>query len=239
MRDFSGGLFYHLKAYRYLNHEWKDHRNAVARFLEAWNPKHRKLILIGPSGGYSLPKSFLEKFDSITVYEPDAVARFIFEKRFQLKPRWIQKPFDFESGVLDSDAAILFCNLLGQIPIRSFHRFRPLLLELLKGKEWASFHDAFSAHGIRFDLEKYGDLLSSKSPHSKLQLSEVKSGVHVQGVRTTLELTQHLSFDLFSGPEYKFYYWEWRLNRKTAHLIEGVFKVQKATEQKLFLNSDG
>ncbi|NDG85242.1 MAG: hypothetical protein EBX52_09445, partial [Proteobacteria bacterium] len=71
---FSGGVFYHLRALRYRKAYWDQHHNGVRKFLEEWNPASKKLLLVGPSAGYSLPSDWLARFDSIEAFEPDPVA---------------------------------------------------------------------------------------------------------------------------------------------------------------------
>ncbi len=152
----SGGLIYHLRAWRWSHTRWLPFHSEVARWLEAWQPEAAELVLIGPSGGYALNARFLARFQRITVLEPDAFARRLLRKRFT----------DFEFEFADAawlaqnggpamlakchpDAAFLFCNLLGQKLVgQGVEHDRPAWLSglqaALQGREWASWHDLAS-----------------------------------------------------------------------------------------------
>src|SRR5438067_1928170 len=144
--SYSGGTFYHLKAALYSHALWDSHRQGVARFLKEWSPKEKVLVLIGPSAGYSLPTDFLSQFESIIAYEPDPVARLIFERRTGLKPRW-KGHYLLEENL--PGGAVLISNLLGQLEI-DVAEFKPRLLRQLSGREFASYHDIFSGTKVDF-----------------------------------------------------------------------------------------
>lgn len=153
----SGGPVYHLRAWRYGRVLWRPFHAQVENWLSGWRPRCGHLLLVGPSGGYALDAGFLEKFEHITVLEPDGLARRILSRRF---PRM---PFRFDSGFdlarpdgferlarRYPDAAFLFCNLLGQQLVgqaRGFQRQTWLssLAPALAGRSWASWHDLASA----------------------------------------------------------------------------------------------
>ena len=223
----SGGIIYHLRAIRYARALWRSHQEQVENFLKAWNPKSRTLILIGPSAAYSLPTEFLKQFEAITAYEPDPVARFLFNQRWSeidaAPPvHWI--PHEFNPGAilngraepLFTEGAILFCNVLGQIEISDLTAYRKNLMQILKGREWASYHDGFSGSGVRFT--------PLRSQAIKATEQEVRPWTEATNSNARIEINQHQAFELFPADENaKFYYWEWRLSSKRAHLIEGVF----------------
>ena len=214
--DSSGGLIYHLRA-RFHRSLWADHLQAVQRFLSAWNPSASTLILIGPSGGYSLPPEFLKRFKKIIAYEPDSLARFIFEKRMGIKPEWVKRPFRFEP-LIESfpEGAILFCNLLGQIPIHKLPQFRLNLIASLQGREWASFQDAYSSvHG------KFGKI---ETESKKLLSTQLKPAFENGNEKKELEVTEHEAFGIFKDASgLRFSYWGWQLTPQRSHLIEGVY----------------
>ncbi len=218
----SGGLFYHLRALRYQKSLWARYQQETARFLEAWNPKAKTLVLVGPSAGYSLPLEFLKRFEKIIAVEPDALSRILFTQRFGIRPEWIKKPLNFERGVdpkdFPPDCAFLFANVLGQVRIFNVSRFSENLKRLVDGHEWASYHDAFSGERLEFDTEL--------ATHRKATLAEMKSWIYLKSTGlTTLEINAHVAPDLFSEKDQLQYrYWQWRLTPKRTHLIEGVFQ---------------
>ncbi len=152
----SGGLNYHLRAWRWKHTRWLPFHSAVARWLDAWRPEAAELVLIGPSGGYALNARFLARFQRITVLEPDALARYLLRQRFA------EFAFEFaDSAWLAQadgpailaqrypEAAFLFCNLLGQTLAGqgAGHNRQAWLSELqhaLQGRHWASWHDLAS-----------------------------------------------------------------------------------------------
>lgn len=149
----SGGLVYHWRAWRWRRSLWAPFHDQVRRWLTDWRPEAMHLVLVGPSGGYALTRQFLDRFDPVTVLEPDPLARRILARRFP------EHAFDWREGdrlarpggfrwLADShpDAAFLFCNLLGQTPQGAQAGFdrRAWLAELeaaLSGRAWASWHD--------------------------------------------------------------------------------------------------
>jgi len=219
----SGGWIYHWRAFRFRKREWRGHLDSVRDFLESWVeaqslPRPSTLILIGPSGGYSLPPAFLERYERIVAYEPDALARWIFERRFPaLSERlsWIHEEYDFRSPL--PEGAILFCNLLGQISVKNSAAFRTRLAECLKGRVWASYHDALSGRDIHFRIPS-----SSTRAREKASSKEMQRWIQTRSTRP-IEVIEHLAPDWFEASDsLRFFYWDWRLTRKRTHLIEGV-----------------
>lgn len=157
----SGGFFYHYTAFRFL-FSWKDFKKQLWEFLKSWHLYHKNLLLIGPSAGYTLDKSFLKSFKKIHIIEPDPFAYYIFKLRFPgLKCSWDAKDHfgflskKYQKGQLQkvlsqfNDYNVLFCNLLGQIPLLIkeegyLNLWKQDLLESLSHISWASYHDIFS-----------------------------------------------------------------------------------------------
>ena len=225
-------LFYHLRKLRFSLKLWPFHQNKVNAFLKEWNPSNTdEVLLIGPSAGYSLPLDFIQKFKSITAVEPDPVARFLFERRFKVKPKWIKRPLQFNQikslkPFLHFKGPILFCNVLGQVPMKSVAPFKQVLADFLKGKTWASYHDAMSGSGIEFDCED--------APRTKATFTQMKSWIYVKNAHAgNVEVTAHLAPDLFDSKSgLKFQYWWWKLTDQESHLIEGVYQADQKTDQK-------
>lgn len=152
----SGGLRYHLRARRYRATLWQPFHAAVAAWLDGWQPERAHLVLVGPSGGYALPASFLQRYDRVTVLEPDPLARFILARRFPgtafhfTASTGLARPAGFAwLAERYPDAALLFCNLLGQEPAGQGPGFERALwlarlAPALSGRPWASWHDLAS-----------------------------------------------------------------------------------------------
>jgi hypothetical protein len=132
-------------------------RESVSAFLQCWNPSTSQLIIVGPSAGWFLPDSFLCRFSRLILIDLDTSAPLFFALRHGLslrrsgtRTKWIHADFvDCLPRVLsvDGDAAILFCNILGQLALER-EDYETRLDELprwLAGKRWASFHDRYSA----------------------------------------------------------------------------------------------
>jgi len=151
--DDSGGVGYHLRALRHRRTLWAPFIAQVAGWLNAWRAPTAHLVIIGPSGGYALDERFLQRFDRITVLEPDPLARLILRRRF---PR-----LRIEHGELDClsgregphwlarlypGASLLFANVLGQTPVLAADaRWADRLRTALQAHHWASWHDVLSA----------------------------------------------------------------------------------------------
>jgi hypothetical protein len=220
----SGGFFYHLRAYRFKERYWSDHLQGVRGFLNSWNPSAKSLILIGPSAGYSLPTEWLKRFDSVIAFEPDPMARLIFERRHGVRPNWIRKRFPFRSSnpfeIFESrpGSALLFCNILGQLEFPNLDKMSQALQRHLIDREWASYHDAMSGQKIEFDLEEAKPKRSS--------FHEMKKWVYVKNPKATeVVVNAHQAPELFKKWDgLQFRYWQWRLTPENTHLIEGVFQ---------------
>jgi hypothetical protein len=207
---------------RFADAYWDQHREGVGKFLSDWNPRSKNLLLIGSSAGYSLPTDWLKGFELVTAYEPDPIARVIFEKRHGIRPCWIRTRFPFpDFSILETEAnrgaAILFCNLMGQLQIRNAGEFRLKMLRHLKDREWASYHDALSGAGIEFDLE---DLRPGRAG-----IREMEKWIYVKNrSRSEVAVNAHSAPEVFEGwTGLQYRYWQWRILPDFTHLIEGVF----------------
>ena len=160
----TGGLAYHASALRYRGSLWRPFVGAVADWLSSWQPSAPELIIFGSSAGWTLPVEFVTRFARIVCVEPDPVARWLFAKRFmgarlEFETRTTLLPW-FGSGewgrflTAHADAAVLFSNFLGQLPLLIPPLMRTPALSAqaqseflgdLRGREWASYHDVLSA----------------------------------------------------------------------------------------------
>ncbi|MGK5083599.1 hypothetical protein WDW37_09865 [Bdellovibrionota bacterium FG-1] len=235
----TGGLIYHLRALRYRNALWHEFRNALHPWLAQWAPSERALLLIGPSGGYCLPPSFLARFKQISAVDPDPWAPIIFHRRFRRNAQWIRQDyFSPVRGVFDPSRfeilmskhphhAVLFCNFLGQLPLLntaaatqpSFSKWKAALPSLLEGRSWATFHDRLSGElrptlATNSPLCRYEDCVAD----SRLLADFYKAPAEDRQI----ELSDHLTGDLFPGHPRHFF--RWQLTPGNWHLIEGIQK---------------
>ena len=175
----TGGLGYHVRAWRYRNRYWSTFLSSLSDWLEQWSPQQREILLIGPSGGHCMDFNFLAKFSSVVCVDTDPFASFLFRWRARgvfnqtgAKLVWDSTDYlspgkdGFSMTGLDAllaahpTAAVLFCNILGQLPLLGEDRasgqddtkpaegsYESWLLDLpnhLQGRSWASFHDRLS-----------------------------------------------------------------------------------------------
>lgn len=146
----SGGLVWHLAALRYRNTLWRAFRENLEVWLEAWRPSSSRLLLVGPSAGWTLPAALPGRFAEVVALEPDPLARRLLGRRFS------GIRFDrldlFAPGGLDalhglySGYALLFCNVLGQLaPEQRSELWCERLRAALQRFDWASWHDLASS----------------------------------------------------------------------------------------------
>lgn len=152
LTDPSGGLAYHWLAWR-RRAAWQPFHGWIRARLDAWRPDSETLVLVGPSGGYALERSFLSRWRRITVLEPDPLARGLLRRRFaQLPIRFLSLDalaLPHGPAALAAqfpDAALLFCNVLGQIGDADEVAQRGAALRCaLAAHAWASWHDVLSS----------------------------------------------------------------------------------------------
>jgi hypothetical protein len=172
----TGGLGYHLAAWRFRD-SWSPLTDRLRQWLQAWNPPEKQLILFGPSAGYTLPRPFLERFDVIRAIEPDPIARLLLKTRFpslrtrlsfvdaeSVLPWWHEgeaapgaplEAFLAQAEALHGTPAVLFSNVLGQLPLLQPNfedeKLREAFLKAISRYSWASYHDLFSGRAKDFD----------------------------------------------------------------------------------------
>ncbi|MDB5813062.1 MAG: hypothetical protein JWN23_179 [Rhodocyclales bacterium] len=126
----------------------------MQRWLREWQPPTDKLIIVGPSAGYTLNADFLHRWQEIVVLEPDPLARRLLRWRYP-EVRWRFESLDVLSNINDlawlskrfANHAILFSNVLGQIAPRdetTSQAWQRSVREMLTGHYWASYHDVIS-----------------------------------------------------------------------------------------------
>jgi hypothetical protein len=206
----SGGLLYHLRAWRHGDRLWTDFRAQVAAWLRAWQPRTETLILVGPSAGYTLPPDFLAAFHRIIALEPEPLARWLLRRRFPDARIEFGPALRHPAELADhTDGAVLFCNLLGQdwtdLPAETW---RPELARALAGRSWASYHDLATTtrppdHHATVELAR-------AQPLDAILARFWRSGV--------LEIEDHERQGLF--PDLPRAYTIWHLRPGSHHLVE-------------------
>ncbi|MGE3974180.1 MAG: hypothetical protein AB7F59_06615 [Bdellovibrionales bacterium] len=238
--NLSGGLPYHFKALRYSHSLWYNFRYQLKDWLNDWRPQADQLILVGPSAGYFLPDTFLSQFREIIVLDPDPTARILFKYQhpaISIK-EWIHEDLlcHWKNGVCDWEpfaktlerfphAAILFCNVLGQMPLiykdkikkheTAFSQWQKKIVETLKHREFASFHDLYSGKK-KFLLPQPGALIPPQQ-QARFYFNEKDSLLKKE---ETFSLTDHLTQGLFTHLPRR--YFVWSITPKQHHLIECV-----------------
>lgn len=224
----SGGVVYHWRALFHQSKHWKKHSDQTRLFLEEWNPKSESLYLIGPSGGYSLPLTWLKKFKDITAIEPDALSRKIFEWRTGLKPNWITEPFRFDelknnTPYFKKNSAILFCNLLGQLHFDETAglQAQETLCQLTQSHEVASYHDILSGDDFRFEWTSPMD--GDEPLRVKYEIEALDPYLTANEGIAELDLHVHPAAYLFQDDFFRYQYWEWQITNKQTQVIEAVY----------------
>ena len=150
----SGGLIWHLRALRYRKKLWQGFGHIVGDWLAAWQPPTDKLLIVGPSAGYTLNRHFLQRWQEVAVLEPDPLARWLLRRRHP-DVTWYFDNLDLlrdDRGLglpetRYAQHAILFANVLGQVAPRSAAEssaWQQSLREKLVSHHWASYHDVIS-----------------------------------------------------------------------------------------------
>jgi hypothetical protein len=226
----TGGLVYHWRALRFRKNEWAPFRQKVSTFLDAWNPPEKELLILGPSGGHTLPSDFLERFDQVTLSDPDPLARIVFRRNhFDVKTKWLKEDLIFKDGIYaptllqtyltqHPKTAVLFSNMLGQLglvhsDLEALKNWFEALKPTLDQHSWASYHDLFSLDaGSNFPREIKGDVTKSLWDWAS------KRGLPV-------EIVDHGTSELFSNPPAPEAF-VWHLSRRRVHIV-GTFSHRR------------
>lgn len=222
----AGGLRYHWRARR-CGRLWGPFLHPLANWLEEWVPDDGDLLLVGPSAGWCLPDGLFRRFERIDVVEPDPLARVLLGRRLR---RLGREEHRHERDYLTGDPAhleqlgrdfprhaILFCNVLGQVPFlcpelddaeRSL-AWKQALMTALEGRAWATFHDRLSGRLVpRLGV----------APASDAALSDERlAATFYDGDG---ELISHGSDGLF--PHLPRRYFAWELIPGRYHLVEAI-----------------
>ena len=214
----AGGVRYHLRALCHRRRRWRAFRDTVATWFAAWRPPCQRLVLVGPSAGHTLPLAQMHGFSEIVALEPDPVARRWLAWRAHHLPLHFDA-IDVLSGATPlrplrtafPDAAVLFCNVLGQVAPAGGGRWHERLADSLAGHHWASYHDVISTD-VR-PLAGAGPMFCDAR-----RLETVLERFWPGG---QLALVDHETFRL-AGPSQPADYALWPLGPDRWHLIEWV-----------------
>ena len=219
--DLTGGLAWHLRALVARHWLWAPFRAQLEAWLIGWSPPTRMLLLVGPSAGWCLPDNFLTRFDHLHAVDIDPAAEPLFRllhggalRRAGADLSWSRMDFFADpAGVLAAhpEAAVLFCNVAGQrcVQVRD-----PLAVEaemaalqgLLRGRDWASFHDLLSARTLVAP--------PARSLSGHVGAHEILASLGLGG-----EWFDHLTGCLLP-PDAARRILPWRFKRRRLHLIE-------------------
>jgi hypothetical protein len=219
----TGGLIYHLRARRYRNSLWLPFRQQLSGFLDDWQPSERELLILGPSGGYTLPTDFLERFKKIYLFDPDRLAPMFFAKNHPgLNVEWSRENLIFDgkqfsakklgSWLREKKVAVLFSNILGQLPLLGdvegmqawWHDLQPALAT----HSWLTYHDLFS-------FEQHAKLPATL-PEGPVVPQLVEWALKHQ---KPLELIDHGTQELFPSSNVN---WTWNFSVKRTHIVGGA-----------------
>jgi hypothetical protein len=220
LKSSSGGLSYHLRALRYRNTLWAPFRREIATWLSGWSPRARALHIVGCSGGYCLDPAFVARFERVTAWDLDPVARFAFSRRFPgaqvtgvdaLTARGKFAPERLREA-LPRDACVLFTNVLGQL-VYELRRGAPVdwsrLHAALSGREWASFHDRLSGFGV------FAPAPTEWRDDRALSM----------GFEGAAEVESHETELLRPEGALGLRYFDWRITPRRVHRIEGFWSL--------------
>lgn len=219
----SGGLIWHWRAW--LNrHHWSPLTTALRDWIRDWiaqiPPEQRSLILIGPSAGWTLPLDLFGRFDTITVFEPDIMARQLLRYRLTGTSLFFESRDVFSEGGLHylqthyPHHAILFCNVLGQLAPEDEEQAQSWCGQLrtsLRHHTWASYHDLISTHLPPTHFERVVNFAANTSFDTVLK--------HFWRVNE-IEICDHHTFELTK--DVRFACIPWRLRKNQWHLLQWV-----------------
>ncbi len=214
----SGGFSYHLRAFRYRHSLWAPFHRELREWLTGWKPSSRQLVIIGSSGGYALSRQFLARFESVEAWDLDPLARRIFLWRHPgvrvrgvnaLTSRGRFTPELLRESLPDG-AAVLFTNVLGQLPYECRKGVRLDWVKLhraLEGREWATFHDRLSGYG------RFGEWTGTWGSDAELS----------RGFTGANEVESHETESLWREGCSGLRYFDWQITPRRVHRIEGFF----------------
>jgi hypothetical protein len=238
----AGGIRYHVRARLYSKSLWQPFRWALGEWLLRWAPPEPNLLLIGPSAGYNLHPLLFERFERVSVLEPDPIARHLFRRRLHGAKLSRQPQLDFIAGdhlihhperlvpLLErlGQPALLFSNVLGQLvtlldhqelegdrPDPELDAIKNAVRSAIDRRSFCSFHDRVSG-----SLPPgFAGMLPSDHRWSDAEV--VRHAYDVRNALPRVELHDHSTEGLFPA-RLPHSYFHWQLSPGQHHLIEGV-----------------
>lgn len=241
----TGGLHYHFKAWRYRVSLWHPFREKLHQQLNNWSSVARarnasamnELVIIGTSGGYTLPTEWLCGFSKVIAYDVDPLAPLFFKKVHEsVNVHWRWQDAFFTRNKISGRKAtrtlsaspithilrghfnsmILFSNVLGQLPLmhpvteNEMKLFGEGLCQALHGLNWASYHDLYSVEPLPLKLHP-SELGEFKS------LNEFSGLIQQQAPGRTLSVFDHMTENLLPTRGVNL---PWSLTPKNFHVVE-------------------
>jgi hypothetical protein len=233
----SGGLVYHARAWRLAHTLWQPFRASVAEWLAAQLPAADELILVGPSAGHCLPLEQLAGFRRVLVLDPDPLARWLLARRLRsynakviveeeardqlLTPLLTDAPGLEQVLERRPQAALLFCNVLGQLhfglneeqQIALPRNFRRRIGPQLGKRAWASFHDRWSLDSA--------EVLPLHASFAERPSDDELGRRFFGAAGPAVEVLDHGTAELFAT-ELPRRYFSWRVTPSAAHIVEAL-----------------
>ncbi|MEY4724986.1 MAG: hypothetical protein RL043_1135 [Pseudomonadota bacterium] len=232
----TGGLGWHLKAWRYRQRLWAGYLQQTKDFLEDWSNRSlepagiRRLVIVGASAGWSLPAGWVQSFDELVLIDPDPLVPWLFNRNHS-KPagqhrEWIRKDFrQVLPGLLavPKPTAVLFNNLLGQLRLTSkdLEATEAQLGDLktqLAGVHWASFHDRLSGDWDQAQQSAGAMTAEGSIDNASLTKAYAKGG----------EWLDHLTADVLPQTSKRWIY-PWRITPDRLHVVEAGWVAPNRT----------
>ena len=223
----TGGLGWHLKAWRYRQLLWAGYLEQTHTFLKDWSEQSlepagiRRLVIVGASAGWSLPASWVWGFDELVLIDPDPLSPWLFKRNHPNSEhqhrQWVRQDFRQVLPNLlaaPKPTAVLFNNLLGQLRLTSkdLEATEAQLGELkteLARVHWASFHDRLSGDW-RTAQQSAGTMVAEGSvDNARLTKAYAKGG----------EWLDHLTADVLPQTSRRWVY-PWRITPDRLHVVE-------------------
>ena len=154
----SGGWLWHWRAWQ-AQGRWAGTTQQIAQWLSGVSPGSTELLLIGASGGWMMSSAWLQRFRCVRAFDLDRWSAPVFRYRHGAALQQSRTKLEYQQ--LDAmrylpqllrtypDAFVLFDNVLGQL--RFVHKRLDAaevqlhaITRMLRGREWASVHDAYS-----------------------------------------------------------------------------------------------
>ncbi len=228
IRNLTGGVLYHYLALKHRNHLWNPFKSSLSRFINGLSTDSNKLVLIGPSGGYCLPQKFITKLNKIEAFDPDLLAKIIFNSRHSpINIKWHSRDClvnDQSSNfqILNQfkpSHIILLSNIYGQMRClfkseRLYNSWKVNFLNLIKGFEFISYHDIYSFKST-FKLNS-----TLNKTYNSFDL--LKNDLVLYSKTQKIEFVDHLTHDDFDFVKKKVYFL-WELHPNNYHIIEAVY----------------